>query len=102
MTLLSLYEQWHGDFSTEIPRFSGIGVGGDNASVQVVRCALETMFSIAPSELVSKLLKQILGKLLTAFTNDNPAEADLCAGQSIILTGLLSTVIRYVKDGGRE
>lgn len=60
------------------------------------------MFSIAPSELVSKLLKQILGKLLTAFTNDNPAEADLCAGQSIILTGLLSTVIRYVKDDGRE
>ena len=102
MTLLSLYEQWHGDFSTEIPRFSGIGIGGDNASVQIVRCALETMFSIAPSEIVTKLLKQILGKLLAAFTNENPAESDVCAGQSIILTGLLSTVIRYVKDDGEN
>lgn len=101
MTLLSLYEQWHGDFSTEIPRFSGIGIGGDNSSVQTIRCALETMFSIASSDLVSKMLKQILGKLLAAFTNENPDEAEICAGQSIILTGLLSTVIRYVKDEGR-
>ena len=28
LTLLSLYEQWHGDYSAEVPRFSGIGAGG--------------------------------------------------------------------------
>ena len=100
LTLLSLYEQWHGDYSTEIPRFSGIGPGGDNASVQVIRCTLETMFSAASTDLVSKMLKQVLGKLLAAFTNENPEESERCVGQSIILTGLLSTIIRYVQDGG--
>lgn len=100
LTLLSLYEQWHGDYSAEVPRFSGIGAGGDNASVQVVRCTIETVFSVAPGDLVSKMLKQVLGKLLAAFTNEDPAEADRCMGQSIILTGLLSTVVRYVKDEG--
>ena len=101
LTLLSLYEKWHGDFSTEIPRFSGIGPGGDNASVQVIRCALETVFSVSSAELVSKMLKQVLGKLLAAFTNDNPEVNEQCVGQSIILTGLLSTVIRYVQENGR-
>ena len=94
LTLLALYEQWHGDFSEEIPRFSGIGKGGDISNVQVVRCAIDAVFSISAPELVSKML--------VAFTNDDPASVERCAGQSIILSGLLSTVIQYVKDeGGR-
>ncbi len=102
LTLLALYEQWHGDFSEEIPRFSGIGKGGDISNVQVVRCAIEAVFSISAPELVSKMLNQVLSKLLVAFTNDDPASVERCAGQSIILSGLLSTVIQYVKDeGGR-
>ena len=42
----------------------------------------------------------VLSKLLMAFTNDDPANTERCVGQSIILTGLLSTVIQYVKDEG--
>ena len=100
LTLLALYEQWHGDFSEEIPRYSGIGKGGDITNVQVIRCAIETVFSISAPDLVSKMLNQVLSKLLMAFTSDDPANTERCVGQSIILTGLLSTVIQYVKDEG--
>ena len=110
LTLLSLYEQWHGDYSEEIPRYSGIGKGGDNLTVQVIRCTIETVLGIAPPTLVSQVLNQILSKLLTAFTNENPEQqsiydvynmiVDYCVGQSIILTGLLSTAIRFIKEEG--
>lgn len=74
LTLLSLYEQWHGDYSEEIPRYSGIGKGGDNMTVQVIRCTIETVLSISQPDLVSKMLNQVISKLLMAFTNENPAE----------------------------
>lgn len=77
LTLLSLYEQWHGDYSEEIPRYSGIGKGGDNLTVQVIRCTIETILSISPSDLVSKLLNQILSKLLVAFTNEDPSQQSI-------------------------
>ena len=68
----------------------------------MVRCAIEAVFSISAPELVSKMLNQVLSKLLVAFTNDDPASVERCAGQSIILSGLLSTVIQYEKEeGGR-
>ena len=98
LVLLSLYEQWHGDYSSEVPKYSGIGQGGDIGNVQVIRCAIETVFSIAPAELVSKMLNQVLTKLLTAFTNEQGALAEQSLGQSIILTGLLSTVIPFARD----
>lgn len=78
LTLLSLYEQWHGDYSEEIPRYSGIGKGGDNLTVQVIRCTIETLLSISSADLVSKMLNQVLSKLLVAFTNENPAEQSRC------------------------
>ena len=77
LTLLSLYEQWHGDYSEEIPRYSGIGKGGDNLTVQVIRCTIETVLGIAPPTLVSQVLNQILSKLLTAFTNENPEQQSI-------------------------
>ena len=81
-----------------MPKYSGIGQGGDIGNVQVIRCAIETVFSIASTDLVSKMLNQVLTKLLTAFTNEQSELAEQSLGQSIILTGLLSTVIPFARD----
>ena len=98
LVLLSLYEQWHGDYVSEVPKYSGIGQGGDIGNVQVIRCAIETVFSIASPDLVSKMLNQVLTKLLTAFTNEQSELAEQSLGQSIILSGLLSTVIPFARE----
>ena len=95
-SLLALYEQWHGSFASDIPRYSGIGEGGDISSVQIIRCTLETLLSIVPLEQTINFRNEILSKLLTAFNTESAGsveEKNHAVGQCIILTGLLSTVI---------
>ena len=102
---LSLYERCHGNYEKEIPKFNGVGQGGEIAVVLSLRYALTVMCSITPSTKITSLVERVINQIQSvngSTENSSLRQHIVCSGELAVLipsaqSDTVMNVLSFVK-----
>lgn len=102
---LSLFERCHGSYEKEIPKFNGVGQGGEIAVVLSLRYALTVMCSVTPSTKITSLVERVTNQIQSVNgSTETPSlrQHIVCSGELAVLipsaqSDTVMSVLSFVK-----